>query len=191
MTHSRPLRLIATGLLAVLAVCGCTPKPGDPTPTPTPQPSVTASETPTPTPTPVPSPSTDRERAATDAVLAYIKVVDKLGADPSSNLDELNTVATLDALAQMQYILQNYRIDGWRQVGQQVPSFMAATPGSSALEWTISMCIDVSGVDVLDAQGNSVKNPDGVPRILVDYEVVESLAATQWYVALETAIETC
>lgn len=191
MTISRTLRLMTSGVAVVVALAGCSGGSDEPSPSPS-SPSVTMpSATPTPTPPPSPSPSTDAERAATDAVIAYIRVVDKLGIDPAADMDELSTVATGDALAQMQYILLRYRQDGWRQVGGKVPAFHAATPGSSASEWTISMCVDLSAVDLLDANGNSVKNPDGPPRVLIEYGATESLAAGQWYVATEKAIETC
>lgn len=195
MRVSRTLRLMAAGLVAVLVLGACSGSAGDPSPsasfseTPTASPSHTLSASPTATPSP--SPSTDRERAATGAVLAYIRVVDKLGIDPSADINELATVATGDAHAQMLYILLNYRKDGWQQVGEAVPEFRSAVPGGSDLEWTVTMCVDVRAVDVLDAEGNSVKNPDGPARILIDYTAAESLAAGQWYVAKETAIEPC
>ena len=187
MVATCDLRLAATGLVVVLALGGCSGEQNAPSAAPV-SPSVA---TPTMSSTPTPSPATAQERAAVDAVLAYIRVVDKLGIDPTSDIDELNTVATGDALAQMQYILLNYRKDGWHQVGEQVPTFVSSTPGSTASEWTISMCVDVSAVDVLDADGNSVKNPDSEPRLLVDYDTVESAAAGQWYVQRDKAVDSC
>ncbi len=185
----RSVRLTTVGLIAALALTGCSG--GDDSPSATPSTAPVTSSSPTPSSTPTPSPSSVPEKAAVEAVLAYIRVVDKLSIDPSSDIDELNTVATGDALAQMQYILLNYRKDGWYQVGAQVPAFESSKSGATASEWTITMCVDETAVDVFDADGNSVKSSDSQSHLRIDFEVVESLAAAQWYVARDKAIESC
>ena len=180
----------AVGLAMSIALGGCsgsnelnsTPRPSAP--------NSSVSVTPTPTPSPMPTPSTASEKAAADGVVAYLRVVDKLGIDPESDLNELNTVATGQALAQMQHNLMQYRIEGWRQTGEQVPTFVGSTAGSSAKEWSITMCIDVSGVDVVDLDGQSVKNPDGVPRLLTEFLVQQGLTDI-WYVAQDEVTATC
>lgn len=179
--------LTLTGAALALALASCNGSDDRPSPSPTP----TRSTTPTVVSTPTPSPSTVQEQGAHDAVLAYVEVVDRLGADPAADIEELHTVATGQALAQMQYTITQYRVDGWRQVGRQVPAFVSATPGSSALEWTITMCVDEREVDMLDDAGNSVKNPDAMPYLLIDYGAVESLAAGQWYVASVQVTDSC
>ena len=135
----RSVRLTTVGLVAALALTGCSG--GDESPSATPStPSVTSSS-PTPSSTPTPSPSSVPEKAAVDAAIAYIEVTDKLGIEPNSDINELNTVATGDALAQMQYILLNYRKDGWYQVGVSVPEFRSSKSGSTASEGTVDLTV--------------------------------------------------
>lgn len=193
MTCTRGSRLMAAGLLAALTFTGCAEGGADPTPGPT-QGTAARSQSalpiPTPSRTPTPTPSTDSERAAVAAVVAYLGVVDRLASDPDSDLNQLNTVATDQALAQMQHNLMQYRIEGWRQSGEQVPKFVDSTPGGTAAEWSVTMCVDVSGVDVVNREGQSVKNPDSVPRLLTDFFVQQGLTRT-WYVARDEVTETC
>ena len=190
MTITRGLRLVAAGLLTMLMFSSCSNGTGgNPTPTPS-SPSPSASATPTPTTEPSPTPSTASEQAAVDAVVLYLHVLDKLGSDPESDLNELNTVATGQALAQLQHNLMQYRIEGWRQVGEQIPTFVESTAGSSAAEWSVTMCIDVSKVEVLDRDGQSVKNPDSAPRLLTVFLVQQGLTDL-WYVAQDQVTETC
>ena len=177
-------------MAAVLMSAGCSRDSNASSPTPSP-PSPTVSATPTPSASPSPTPSTVSERAAVDGVIHFLDVLDKLSADPESDLDELNTVATGNALAQWQRNIMQYRIDGWRQVGQQGPEFLGSTPGSSASEWFISMCIDVSDVDVLDAAGESVVDAGAPTRIQTDFRVDQQTTNNQWYVAEAEATGTC
>ena len=192
MTNLKTSRVVRVVLAAAAAVvlAGCSGGSGAPTPTPSGTPSPSVSTTPTPSASPSPTPSTVSERAAVDAVITYTAVIDKLGADPNSDLDELNTVATGDALAQMQYNLSTYRGNGWRQTGRQVPNFTGSTPGASAAEWSVTMCVDLSGVDVVDASGASVRNPDGPLRVLTEFRVEQGVNG-QWYVAKDEAKTTC
>lgn len=192
MTNLKTSHVARVVLAAAAAVvlAGCSGGSSAPTPTPSATPSPSVSTTPTPSASPSPTPSSVSERAAVDAVIAYNQVIDKLGADPNSDLDELNTVATGDALAQWQHILAGYRIDGWRKTGEQIPTFVGSTPGASAAEWLVSMCIDLSGVDLLDASGVSVKNPDGPSRVLTDFSVEQGVNG-QWYVAKDEVRSTC
>lgn len=188
-TTSRALGAVLA-MAALLTSAGCSRDSNASTPTPsTPIPTVTAISTPSASPSP--APSTISERAAVDGVISFLEVLDRLSADPESDLDELNTVATGNALAQWQHNIMRYRVDGWRQIGQQVPEFAGSTPGSSASEWFISMCIDVSDVDVLDASGESVVDPGAPTKIQTDFRVDQQTANNQWYVAEAEATGTC
>lgn len=191
VTITRGLRLVAAGLLTMLMFSSCSNGTGgNPTPTPS-SPSPSASATPTPTTEPSPTPSTASEQAAVDAVVLYLHVLDKLGSDPESDLNELNTVATGQALVQWQHDLMQYRIEGWRKVGEQVPAFVGSTPGSSASQWLVAMCIDISEVDLRDAAGVSVKNPDSPPRVLTEFQVDHQITNDTWYVATDEVKATC
>ena len=79
-------------MAAVLASVGCSRDSDSATQTPS-TPSPTISATSTPSASPSPTPSTVSERAAVDGVIQFLEVLDKLSADPESDLTELNTVA--------------------------------------------------------------------------------------------------
>ncbi len=181
----------SVGLAVSMALVGCSGSTEvDSTPTPsTPTPSVSA--TLTPTPSPAPTPSTASEQAAVDTVVEFLGVIDKLSIDPATDLNELNTVASGRALAQWMRNLMQYRVQGWRQVGEQTSTFVGSTPGSSAAQWFIRMCVDVSGLDVLDAEGVSVRPSDGSTRVLTEFEVDHQAANDTWYVATDEVKETC
>lgn len=173
-----------------LAFVGCS---GGSNPEPTPTVTSTPSATPTPTPSssPTPTPSSAGEKAAADAVVSYIRTYDRLGADPASDLIELLNVARGDALAQAQYNLTYYRGHAWRVVGDRVPVFVGSAPGSDATQWSITVCIDVTGVDVLDSTGVSVQNPDGPSSVLTDFLVNRDGSTEVWHVTKEEATGTC
>lgn len=171
---------------AVLTSAGCSNDPDVSDPTP----SASPSATPSPSVGPSPTPSTVSERAAVEGIVRYLEVLDRLSADPDADLQELNTVASGDALAQWQYNLSRYRADGWRQTGWQEPSFVDSSPGSSGLEWFVTMCIDVSAVDVVDGDGSSVKNPDSASHLLSDFRV-EQGPSGDWYVTHDEVTGTC
>lgn len=191
MTITRGLRLVAAGLLTMLMFSSCSNGTGgNPTPTPS-SPSPSASATPTPSSSPAPTPSSAGEKAATDAVASYIRTYDRLGADPASDLIELLNVARGDALAQAQYNLSYFRGQGWRQTGEQIPNYVGSAPGATAADWSITMCIDVSEVDLLDQQGNSVKNADGPSRVLTDFQLHRDAGTDTWFVTKDQVTSTC
>lgn len=191
MTITRGLRLVAAGLLTMLMCSSCSNGTGgNPTPTPS-SPSLSATPTPTPSSSPTPTPSSASEKAAADAVVSYIRMVDRLGADPQADLMALLDVARGDALAQMQYNLSSYRGQGWRVVGERLPVFVASVPGSDANEWFITMCVDVSQVDVLNADGVSVKNVDAPDRFAAVYTASADPQSRQWFVTKEETTGAC
>nr|WP_300147672.1 hypothetical protein [Propionicimonas sp.] len=173
-----------------LALVGCS---GGSNPEPTPTVTSTPSATPTPTPSssPTPTPSSAGEKAAADAVVSYIRTYDRLGADPASDLIELLNVARGDALAQAQYNLSSYRGQGWRVMGERLPVFVASVPGSDANEWFVTMCVDVSQVDVLDSSGVSVKNVDAPDRFAAVYTASADPQSRQWFVTKEETTGAC
>lgn len=191
MTITRGLRLVAAGLLTMLMFSSCSNGTGgNSTPTPS-SPSPRASATPTPSSSPTPTPSSAGEQAAADAVVSYIRMVDRLGADPQADLVALLDVARGDALAQMQYTLSSYRGQGWRVIGESRASFAGSFPGSDATQWLVSMCIDVSQVDVLDTNGVSVQNPDGPTSVLTEFVVDRDSGSEKWFVTKEEAKSEC
>lgn len=186
---SHILRLLATGLVAVLLLSSCSS--GGDTPSSTPASPGVPSPSPTPTATPTPSPSTVQERAAVEGIVMYLEVLDRLASDPQADLDELHNVAREQALAQMQSTLLQYRQDGWRKVGTQVSTFVSGTPGSSAAEWSITMCVDSTGVDIVDSAGNSVVEPGSQRRFLSEFDVQQMGESGIWFVTRDEVVGTC
>jgi hypothetical protein len=154
---------LAAAIIAVIAVSGCG---GSPAPSPTSTPPSSPSESPTPDSTP--SPASESEEAATNAeaiVRDYYAVVDELRSDPESDLVGLDAVASSIALSARQRQIERERGDGWHQTGQTkivtidlqgVELNNTDADGAVAPLVLFDVCIDVSGVDVLDANGSSV-----------------------------------
>ncbi|QAY63523.1 hypothetical protein ET495_09995 [Xylanimonas allomyrinae] len=161
---------LAAAVIAMTAVAGCTGSPGSsPVPTP-PADTSTTSEPATgaPSPTSAPSPESESEQAAAsaeDAVRDFYAVVDELRSDPASDVAALDDVATSIALSSRQRQLERERGDGWHQTGETkivtldvkgVDLTNTDADGAVAPVVQFDVCIDVSGVDVLDANGSSV-----------------------------------
>lgn len=156
--------VLAAAVIAVIAVSGCDSSPA-PAPTSTP-PSSTNSESPTPDTTR--SPASESEEAAANAEVVlrdYYAVVDELRSDPASDLVGLDAVASSIALSSRQRQLERERGEGWHQTGQTkivtidlqgVELNNTDADGTVAPLVQFDVCIDVTGVDVLDANGNSV-----------------------------------
>ena len=155
---------LAAAVIAVIAVSGCDSSPA-PAPTSTP-PSSTNSESQTPD-TEKSSASESEEAAANAEVVLrdYYAVVDELRSDPASDLVGLDAVANSIALSSRQRQLERERGEGWHQTGQTkivvvdlqgVELNNMDADGSVAPLVQFDVCIDVSGVDVLDANGSSV-----------------------------------
>ncbi len=194
MTNSKTSRtmrvvLAATAALAVAGCSGGSGAPASPTPSATASPSI--STTPTPPASPSPTPSSVSEVAAVDAVVRFQEVLDRLSADPESDLTELNLVASGQSLLQWQSILMQYRAEGWRQVGEQTSTLVGSTAGSSSSQWFVDMCVDVSGADVLDSAGNSVRQGEGPTRVLTEFTVEQRGVSEPWFVTQDEAKNTC
>ena len=155
--------VLAAAIIAVIAVSGCD---GSPAPSPTSTSPSSPSESPSPTTTR--SPASESEEAAADAeavVRDYYAVVDELRSDPASDLVGLDAVASSIALSSLQRMVERERGDGWHQTGrtkivtidlQGVELNNTDADGAVAPLVLLDVCIDVSGVDVLDANGSSV-----------------------------------
>lgn len=180
------LRLGAIVLALGLLAFGCTKtEPQQPTPPPSTAAQPTSSS-PSPTLT-VPA----SEAAAIARGRAYVAMVDKLRSNPKANLDQLSTVARGKAADNWRRILLNDRSAGHRQTGTTKLSLLSAKAGTSDQQWVVTMCLDVSEVDILDRNGKSVvaKNrPDRVRDVLT---VDQDTSSSQWYVTQDAVTATC
>lgn len=174
---------LTLALPPLLAACTATPSPGP-----------SASPTPTPTPTATATTLSPAEQDLADAKQAVVKlwaVVDRLTNDPQASLQDLDTVASGDALTMFQQNLGKYRAARWTGTGSSVVEDLEATASgvdaSGRSSWTVTACVDGSGTTLVDQNGKSVQGPPY--RIRHKSTVVERVSAL--FVAGDVAVGTC
>jgi len=162
--------LAATALgitLTVAALASCA-NPGEPGEPPGPEPSVT----------PVFASEEEALEAARDAYQAYLDVSNAVGQAGWMDTSAFESVERGEALDNELKTVSRYRASGWRLLGssafdslsiQQINDF-----GAGSLDLVIYLCLDVSGVDVVDASGTSVVEPDRPERQALEVEMDDS-----------------
>jgi hypothetical protein len=174
--------VLALGLLAG----GCTnSEPPQPTPTPS-SPSQSATASPSVTPT-IPA----SEAAAIARAKDYVAMLDKLSSSPKANLDELSTVARGKAADKWRQIILDDRSAGHRQTGTTKLTVVSAKGGSSDQQWVVTMCLDVSNIDVVDRDGKSVVSKNRPDRVRDVLTVNQDTSSSQWYVTQDGVTGTC
>ena len=181
MTNSRGALSLATAVLLLVAGTSCADDDGDPTdPRSNPPASSPSSSSPTPT-----SPSESATAAATATVNDYYAIRNQLRRDPTQPLSRLKSVAISTELTTQQTLFKRERKQGLHQTGEtkvvelQVQSVNLdnSDPQAGKVPTVqIDVCFDVSGVDVLDADGKSVVTPDRPDTGWIRY----SVANYQW-----------
>ncbi|MCL1870581.1 MAG: hypothetical protein FWF90_09255 [Promicromonosporaceae bacterium] len=92
-------------------------------------------------------------------------MIDELRSDPARNVSALDGVATSIALSSRQRQLERERGQGWHQTGKTVVVTVdlkgvdlsnTDPSGTAAPLVQLDVCIDISGVDVVDKNGSSV-----------------------------------
>ena len=178
MTRTRAL--LATVLAA--AVCsttscalfseasGTTPPPATPpssTSPMTPSPSSTAAPTSSPSTTPSPKPTSKTDEVTT-AVSKYHRVLDELGQKPPRDpYKKLFTVTRDEEFDMWQDVMIQQSFAGERQVGGTKVMFVKhgkITKKDGQRRVVAEVCVDVSGVDMLDKKGKSVISKDRPDR---------------------------
>lgn len=158
------LRSWATGavVLAAVAACGGGNPQADPPKPSTPRSTSTATPSSTPSPT---SPSNAAAAQAKALVRHYFAVLDELGQNPARNLKGLASVATATELAAEKSFFRDQHRRGERQAGDthlavvkvQSVNLDKPDPATDTVPTVVvDVCWDVSKVDVLDSDGNSV-----------------------------------
>ncbi len=141
--------------------------------TPSPSPSHTKSETPE-----------ERDaRLAGEALVKYWAVVDDLAANPAKSVNLLDPVARDQARAQRQIALGTYAAKGWVQSGTAALSGVTAST-KDGKTFSVTACVDVSGIDFVDEKGDSQVNPDRPDRQSFNYTVVK--AKNEFFVTRDT-----
>ncbi|QKE85136.1 hypothetical protein [Arthrobacter sp. NEB 688] len=102
--------------------------------------------------------------------MAYWTLLDELATDPQRSINELKVVADGQAFAQRRIALLTYRESGWRQTGGALVSDVQATPEDSG-SFKVSACVNVKGIDFIDADGRSQVNPKRPDAQRFSYDV--------------------
>jgi hypothetical protein len=138
-----------------------------------------------------PTPSADEQnlRQAERAVSRFWSVIDRLSADPGSDLTELTTVSRGSVAAQWARNINQDRYDRVRSSGNVVVHDAMAKRSKKRNMFRVTACIDVSGVSLTDQNGKSVVPRDRPPR--VGYNYVVEMERQNWYVVREKVTGTC
>ena len=175
-------------LTAVLVVCvaSCS----NPGPQPTPLPTQVASPV-APGKTASHSPSAEEMKLhkAEGAVVRFWRVIDRLSADPDSDLTELTTVSRGSVAAQWAKNINQDRYNRVRSSGSVVVRDALAKRSKKRDTFRVMACIDVSGVRLTDEDGKSVVPPNRPPRVSYNYAV--EMDEQKWYVVKEKVTGTC
>lgn len=130
---------------------------------PTPSPSVTPTPTMTTATTPTLSPAEQQLIHAQQAVVKLWAVVDRLTNDPSASLQDLDTVASGEALDFFRKNLTGYRLEKLTGSGSSVVELQSAQASGNNTQglptWTVTACIDTSNTKLVDTSGKNVTAP--------------------------------
>jgi hypothetical protein len=192
-----PLKRFAAGAaVAALLASGAACTNDDPvtqpttapsTTTATPSPSVSATPSPTATPTPTLSQRAQAEADAIAMVKRYYALSDKLAAKPpalAETKQRLGAAATSYELAYAIVDIGDLRTAKEHQTG----AVAVRSPSAEKVDLTykptarpprtpvikVRFCMDVSGIDLLDATGKSIANPKRQMRRVAHAEVVNT-----------------
>ena len=164
MSRSRRIAAVTVVSLVVCALAGCSEDPAITT-TSTESPSSSTSSPGTSTSEP-PSDAEVAEQAASQVVRDYYATVDRLRQDATQPLSQLKAVANGGQLAAQTIFTRNQREAGNRQTGRAqvievvVQSVNLDHSGKGRVPTVqIDACWDVSTVDVIDRDGQSIVTP--------------------------------
>jgi hypothetical protein len=140
-------------LTAVLVVsfASCTTPGPQPSPLPTPVASPVA-----PSRTDSPSPSAEELslRKAERAVHRFWRVIDRLSAEPNSDLTKLTTVSRGSVAAQWARNINQYRFEEVKAEGRVAVRDVVAKQTKDDDLYKVTACIDASKVNLVDKAGN-------------------------------------
>lgn len=155
LLNTNALRRAAIALALPLLAVACTATPAPvPTPstTPTPAPRVTSL-----------SPAEQDLANARQAVVELWGVVDRLTNDPRASLQDLDTVASGDALEFFRKNLTGYRLEQLTGSGTSMVELQSAVGAGNNTDglrtWAVTACIDTSKTKLVDTSGKNVTAP--------------------------------
>lgn len=158
MTHLGLATKAMGAIMAAALIGGCTATPTT-SPTPT---GPSQSQSPTVTPTPPLSPEDQKLEDAKARVVLLWQTLDGLLVDSNRSINELDTLASGEALSSLQVMLTTVRQRGQVQVGAtKIPSQSALAKGDG---WVVTSCVDRSEAILTDKAGQPV-TPAPQPRL--------------------------
>lgn len=164
-TPTTPTAILTTAAAALLVLtAGCTSK--DPAPPAGAAPgTATPSQSATPTPTPTPSPTPSKQQIVGKRAGEFYTTWFEIMSDPKRPVSDLTTVARGPALNAYTEGTEKLRKAGERATGPlpriyDVQVGTASTGDEGRERIPVSVCIDATGIDQVDASGKSVKVPN-------------------------------
>ena len=145
MTHLGLAAKAVGAVMAAVLIGGCTATPTT-SPTPT-----APSPSPTVTPTPTLSPEDQKLEDAKSRVVQLWKTLDGLLVDPSRSINDLDTLASGEALSSLQVMLTTVRQRGQVQVGATTISSQTALAKGDG--WVVTSCVDRTDAKLTDKSG--------------------------------------
>ena len=180
MTHLGLAAKAVGAVMAAVLIGGCTATPTT-SPTPT-----APSPSPTVTPTPTLSPEDQKLEDAKSRVVQLWKTLDGLLVDPSRSINDLDTLASGEALSSLQVMLTTVRQRGQVQVGATTISSQTALAKGD--DWVVTSCIDRSKAQLTDKDGRPV-TPAPQPRL--SHQSTVELDGSNLQVTKDEVLGTC
>ena len=144
------------------------------------------SPSPTVTPTPTLSPEDQKLEDAKARVVLLWQTLDGLLVDSSRSINELDTLASGEALSSLQVMLTTVRQRGQVQVGAtKIPSQSALAKGDG---WVVTSCVDRSEAILTDKAGQPV-TPAPQPRL--SHESTVQLVGANLQITKDEVLGSC
>ena len=182
MTHLGLATKAVGAIMAAALIGGCTATPTT-SPTPT---GPSQSPSPTVTRTPTFSPEDQKLEDAKARVVLLWQTLDGLLVDSSRSINELDTLASGEALSSLQVMLTTVRQRGQVQVGATTISSQTALAKGD--DWVVTSCIDRSKAQLTDKDGRPV-TPAPQPRL--SHQSTVELVGSNLQVTKDEVLGTC
>ncbi|WP_282004797.1 hypothetical protein [Propioniciclava sinopodophylli] len=138
------------------------------------------------TPTPTLSPEDQKLEDAKARVVLLWQTLDGLLVDSSKSINELDTLASGEALSSLQVMLTTVRQRGQVQVGATtIPSQSALAKGEG---WVVTSCVDRSEAILTDKAGQPV-TPAPQPRL--SHESTVQLVGANLQITKDEGLGSC
>ncbi|SHI30395.1 hypothetical protein SAMN02745244_00055 [Tessaracoccus bendigoensis DSM 12906] len=182
MTHQGLAAKAVGAVMAAALIGGCTAAPTN-SPTPT---GPSQSSSPSPTVTPTLSPEDQKLEDAKTRVVLLWQTLDGLLVDSSKSINELDTLASGEALSSLQVMLTTVRERGQVQVGAtRIPSQSAVAKDDG---WVVTSCVDRSDAILTDKAGQPV-TPAPQPRL--SHESTVQLVGANLQITKDEVLGSC